>query len=451
MQRRYIGAFFPNASGFAIHGGKFTINNVYNFPTEHPAGESFLFISFGPYRYRQDFGPFYWGDVKLGKEIRTSSVVGQQIRGTSARRMYAAEIRRDPGPVTVAVYQGHGAEEEWREHLAKYESIRHPNIMQLYGLVSASGIRAMVFYDELIPLSQFLSRFRHSPILKAYILSYCNVQRREALDYLRSVLPTHHYDKLPVWMKITTGELCVDLVQAPETDIEVPWPDDPLDLDNISLEHSATAIISTLNEDDYPAICSWRPVSQSRWFQVSTRHPIGLATFRWNFQHRTLARVTEALHLEDEQELRWHQHTADGLGEAISNSWIRFRFSIRVPRSPQIQNCWQAQANDILTQILETAHLQDYVCVDTIWFILQCFPNTHATQKLDGYLFTVLPTGHSMSLELSLSVKKTPNSTDFPYCISKPLYVDDPAATMYAIVSKNFTEARGTLQRAGIG
>ncbi|KAF7353124.1 hypothetical protein MSAN_01499800 [Mycena sanguinolenta] len=70
-----------------------------------------------------------------------------RIEGACARRIYHAEIRRDPGTVTVAMYQGEGAEEEWRQHVAKYESIRHPNIIQLYGLVSTKGLYAMVFHD----------------------------------------------------------------------------------------------------------------------------------------------------------------------------------------------------------------------------------------------------------------------------------------------------------------
>ncbi|KAF7337267.1 hypothetical protein MSAN_02279200 [Mycena sanguinolenta] len=90
------------------------------------------------------------GDLKLVKEVRLSpqsGVVGRQSRGVGVRRIYHAEIRRDPGPVTVAMYQGGGAEEKWRQHVAKYESIRHPHIMQLYGLVNTKGLYAMVFHD----------------------------------------------------------------------------------------------------------------------------------------------------------------------------------------------------------------------------------------------------------------------------------------------------------------
>ncbi|KAJ6464503.1 hypothetical protein C8R45DRAFT_500971 [Mycena sanguinolenta] len=127
-------------------------------------------------REQSEFQAIRLGDLKLFKEVRLSlqsGVVDHESRGVGVRRIYHAEIRRDPGPVTVAMYQGDGAEREWRQHVAKYESIRHPHIMQLYGLVSTKGLYAMVFHDELIPYFQFLRRFEHSPILRTYIIRCC--------------------------------------------------------------------------------------------------------------------------------------------------------------------------------------------------------------------------------------------------------------------------------------
>ncbi|KAF7353130.1 hypothetical protein MSAN_01500500 [Mycena sanguinolenta] len=98
---RYAGAFFPQASAFSIRGGAFTsnvTNNVYSLPPEQPS----------------EFQTIRLGDMKLVNEISFSpqfSVVGCQTRRVGVRRIYHAEIRRDPGMVTVAMYQGDGAEE----------------------------------------------------------------------------------------------------------------------------------------------------------------------------------------------------------------------------------------------------------------------------------------------------------------------------------------------------
>ncbi|KAJ7871834.1 hypothetical protein B0H14DRAFT_202034 [Mycena olivaceomarginata] len=164
----YSGAFFPSAAGFTIGGGDFTsnvTNNVYNPPLEQPAA----------------FRTILLGDIKLLKEIRMndgSGVVGRQRQRTSARGIYysAKVVGGEPGPMTVALYQGDDTEEEWRQHFTKYESIRHPKIMQLYGLMNTKGLRGVVFHDEVIPITQFSSRFEYSPLLIAYINSYCRLE-----------------------------------------------------------------------------------------------------------------------------------------------------------------------------------------------------------------------------------------------------------------------------------
>ncbi|KAF7353279.1 hypothetical protein MSAN_01515800 [Mycena sanguinolenta] len=71
-------------------------------------------------RESSEFRTIRLGDVKLVKEV----VVGHQRQGEGVRRIHHAEIRGDPGTVTVAIYQGDGAEEKWRQNVAKYESIR---------------------------------------------------------------------------------------------------------------------------------------------------------------------------------------------------------------------------------------------------------------------------------------------------------------------------------------
>ncbi|KAF7334326.1 hypothetical protein MSAN_02377400 [Mycena sanguinolenta] len=64
-----------------------------------------------------DFRTIQRGDLKLvGKEV----VAGRLSRRVGVRQtVYHAEIRGDPGTVTVAIYQGDGAKEDWRKHVAK--------------------------------------------------------------------------------------------------------------------------------------------------------------------------------------------------------------------------------------------------------------------------------------------------------------------------------------------
>ncbi|KAF7337206.1 hypothetical protein MSAN_02272900 [Mycena sanguinolenta] len=181
------------------------------------------------------------GDINLIKEFKEmcsspqSSVGGRQTPRATVRRVYTAKLEgRESGHMTVAMYEGNGAEETWNQHLVNYEAVRHPNIMQLYGLVRTNRLYAMVFHDELIPYAQFFRRFQHSPILSAYIKGYCITEFRvkahvteclwtvlislhrwqKATNYISNLFPSMDYYSLPVWIRPPTGELCLDLVKG---------------------------------------------------------------------------------------------------------------------------------------------------------------------------------------------------------------------------------------------
>ncbi|KAJ6464560.1 hypothetical protein C8R45DRAFT_1024395, partial [Mycena sanguinolenta] len=111
-----------------------------------------VYLGRPPQETLSSFQTIRLGDLDLIKEIRLnegSRVVGRQNRRAGARRMYSANlvVRESERKVTVAMYQGDSSEREWRQDLAKYGSLRHPNILQLYGLVNANKLRAMVFHD----------------------------------------------------------------------------------------------------------------------------------------------------------------------------------------------------------------------------------------------------------------------------------------------------------------
>ncbi|KAF7353199.1 hypothetical protein MSAN_01507600 [Mycena sanguinolenta] len=171
-------------------------------------------IYFGQPRDREssDFRTIRRGDLKLVKEVRLSTEYGVVAGMGVQRTVYHAAIRGDPGTVTVAVYQGDGAGEEWQRDIAKYESIWHPNIMQLYGLMSTRGLHAMIFHDELIPYDQFFGRFQHLPILSTYIIGYCTTEFLEANAYVYNVIGSSQENS--VWIRPSTGQLCLDLIQG---------------------------------------------------------------------------------------------------------------------------------------------------------------------------------------------------------------------------------------------
>ncbi|KAJ7369201.1 hypothetical protein DFH08DRAFT_833313 [Mycena albidolilacea] len=406
----YAGAFFPGAAGFTIGGGDFTsniTNNIYNPPPEQSAA----------------FRTIHLGDINLLKEIRIdneSGIVGRQSQRMNARRMYysAKIVGGEPGPMTVAMYQGDNAEEvsahktpydllerrlqEWRQHIAKYE---HPKIMQLYGLMSTKGLRGLVFHD-LIPLPQLLRCFGHSLFLSIYILGYC-----EAMRYCRSMdINTDHSS---VWICLGTGELRMNLVQDPELSggflgAEVPR------MENVSLDnpHAESAIISALDQGDFYLWDVFIP--------NETLIPLG-TVLRLDPPLKA-SRITDPLGIDGANSDIHLEHN----GEVLPGAWIRFdsnraqypQFKLSAYTSPKVNNkFWMAQANHIFAQLETTSNFNNYVVVHRIEFILQCLPNTYNTREPEGYLF-VCP---------AEDFRLGPDSFQWPY---RPAYWSlDPSGT----------------------
>ncbi|KAJ6549630.1 hypothetical protein B0H10DRAFT_2128284 [Mycena sp. CBHHK59/15] len=112
------------------------------------------------------------GAIDLRREIRVehnSGIVRRHRSANSAKRMYSARIDKCSSDMTIAVYQGQHAEEDWRRDLDQYSGIHHPNFLQIYGAVQSSGLHAVVFYDDLVPLDEMYDSYHNSPILYVYL------------------------------------------------------------------------------------------------------------------------------------------------------------------------------------------------------------------------------------------------------------------------------------------
>ncbi|KAJ7020822.1 hypothetical protein C8F04DRAFT_277332 [Mycena alexandri] len=56
------------------------------------------------------------------------------------RRVYSAKIDGRNTDLTLAMYEGDGAEEAWQQHVKMYMSLRHPNIVQMYGTARSGAM-----------------------------------------------------------------------------------------------------------------------------------------------------------------------------------------------------------------------------------------------------------------------------------------------------------------------
>ncbi|KAJ6462861.1 hypothetical protein C8R45DRAFT_1177636, partial [Mycena sanguinolenta] len=321
--------------------------------------------------------------------------------------MHSAKARIDGQKswVTVAMYQGDGAEED----IAKYMSLRHPNIVQICGAASSNGVHATLFNDDLIPLQEVLDRHRGSHFSMVYVYACCvcnllvsdltchkNQDFAEAFNYLLSAFQREFYsDDCTSWIRYSTGRLCTELTPANDSVWLDSFPFEALALSGIySLSASAetiTTLIDSLTLEQYHHICNWN-LRQYRHFNLPASTTVNLgAVFHCSGDQ-----------LEDSVEIAFLPTLAPrisdwtisrgGTGEVMPNGWTRFQsgdvfnhtlsilFSIYTNRET-----WLSQANHIFRRLRIMANFEDYVCLYHIEFQLKIFRTTEDSPP--GFLF----------------------------------------------------------------
>ncbi|KAF8209381.1 hypothetical protein K438DRAFT_2012188 [Mycena galopus ATCC 62051] len=152
----YAVGFFPRAQNFVVTGGTFTSNIIHHAAT-----------------LPNNFRRIPWGDINLQREIRLDCTSGiatwHHQRAPVRRRVYSAKIEGREANMTVAVYEGHKAEERWQQDITRHSGLRHPNILQIFATASSSGIHAIIAYGDLIPYKHYLELHRHLPVFSSYI------------------------------------------------------------------------------------------------------------------------------------------------------------------------------------------------------------------------------------------------------------------------------------------
>ncbi|KAJ6561628.1 hypothetical protein B0H19DRAFT_1259297 [Mycena capillaripes] len=217
-----------------------------------------------------DFRMIPLGDIDLQSEHDTGGVVYRQNERCSVRRVYSAKIDGRASEMTVAVYQGNGAEEEWRQHIAKYMSVRHPNIIQISGAATSHNIYAMLFHGDLIPFRHFLELYRHSPTFTVYIHAYCTTEFRKINEYFDSTF-THdlYLPDCTLWIRQSTGQLCMDLVPYFHSTYFPGNFSSSQTIKPLTPLTQETMVIDSLALDHYHFICTVH-LSQPQHFSPST-------------------------------------------------------------------------------------------------------------------------------------------------------------------------------------
>ncbi|KAF7365710.1 hypothetical protein MVEN_00444700 [Mycena venus] len=221
----YGSAVFANSQHFTVAGGTFTNITKNN-----------IIVASVP----SDFRMIPMGDIDLQREILLEKVSGGVDRRCESgwrtvRRVYSAKMNKVC--VTVAMYQGDGAEEVERQYSAGVAARRcnicvtpasplqtfaayhrltlctsHPNVIQIFGTASSGGIHATLFHDDLLPFHHFLDLQGHTHFSIVYIYAYCHADFNAARSYVYSALKQDlSWTGCACWIRRSNNTLCVEL------------------------------------------------------------------------------------------------------------------------------------------------------------------------------------------------------------------------------------------------
>ncbi|KAJ7101828.1 hypothetical protein C8R43DRAFT_1047694 [Mycena crocata] len=370
------------------------------------------------------------GDIDLRREIRLDSkygTVGRQRGRGSACRMYSAKLDGRRSDMTVILYRGTNAEENWREDISKHSYLRHPNVLQIYGAARSC---------ELIPLDHYLELNRHSHLLTVYTWILCYREWKETWEYLNSVplrpLARPQPNPSALWrcshmdwhvakdymnfefyrslysqdciflIRRSSGGFCADLTKASE----VYTPDLTADKNPLERESPNTsvfldrtpsdaAMIRSFTLEQYHFVCSWYLTHRFRSIPINSHQTVKLASVICQ-PASTPERLVEIVFLpESNVERAWKSSTSEEVvAEITIDGWIRYNagdvlgqtFAHQQRISRDGRQLWLSQANHIFSSLQITSRHQDYALVSTIEFEIKILA-TRQTPPNNRYLF----------------------------------------------------------------
>ncbi|KAJ6472867.1 hypothetical protein C8R47DRAFT_1053935 [Mycena vitilis] len=365
------------------------------------------------------------GDIDLRHEIQFDNDSGVAYRWREprrARRMYSARIETCSTAKTIAWYQGPNAEQEWNEDIAMHSWIRHPNIVQLYGVASTNSMYAAVFHDDLIPYDQAVDIHRNSPILCNYFRAYWSTEFIEVNKYLSYIFQRMvDRDGCTLWIRGSNHRLCVsDMILNDHTnrsyyymsyvDYWRPGREEAEIMSYTGPNHEAVAVFS-LGLSQYHKILaqynsSTRAVCLS--FHASATATIGMVV---KDQHPGVVNIALAPTLEvgdispsQAYFLAWWGAEPSYPfvdGHLMPNLWRRYNLH-RIFSTPSIHgdreiSCsfrsfdylepWLSQANHIFSSLQIRADHDQYALLHSVYFSWILSPATSSHFPSQGWLF----------------------------------------------------------------
>ncbi|KAJ7057449.1 hypothetical protein C8F01DRAFT_332622 [Mycena amicta] len=274
------GAFFPAAQNFTVSGGNFTSNVQQILPRELPPGvlESLILALLNCVL---DFRTIPLGDIDLQAELgaESSGYLHPHRRERSVRvvrTMYSAKV--EGREMTAVLYQGdEQAKEDWMKEVKNMSSVRHPNLLQLFGIASSGRTHVAIYHGGLISMDHMLHYHRDNPMMRVNIRVQLSAEFRPAFDSLMRLVHDRHGPRfgpsLSYFFRTSTGRLCIavdpsgyDTIYPPPIRflIQQLWPSNPVNL---------SSLVESAPIDQLHRFISYTSGQQWLQHQLMTPHP----------------------------------------------------------------------------------------------------------------------------------------------------------------------------------
>ncbi|KAJ7063807.1 hypothetical protein C8F01DRAFT_35766 [Mycena amicta] len=414
---QYSGSFFHSSDQVSVTGGMFTsAQSVTNHFHHGPS------VGVPP----ADFRKIPLGDINLQRELRVDdqsvSVYRRREHGC-VHRVYSARVEGKKADMTVAIFQGENAEEQWSRTVLEHSSLRHPNVVQLFGVSSSSGVHATVYHDELIPFEHFLNRYCNSHFLLLDLWAYFMDEQRAAIDYFWSVFPRKPFPLCcGYWIHPSNGRICLDLLPSPTAlhhhDLALHHHDfawtftipRPNGIHTLNEPDREATFISSLTLAQYHNHCYW-VLAEHREIVFSAPAVVKLGTvlhYSCSTRLKSPVEITSLLpdlklsqsfwpwinetHRLDSNSGQWGQGGLRADGDIMENKWTRCDTRNDFPFNPSMNFWatggmypWLSQSDYVMNHLHASYNCEDYAVVRRIVF--QIMIPTNSQPLPEGYLF----------------------------------------------------------------
>ncbi|KAJ7056896.1 hypothetical protein C8F01DRAFT_1152630 [Mycena amicta] len=164
----------------------------------------------------------------------------------------------------VFYYGGDAAKEEWEAQIQRSSWLRHPNILQLYGIANSRQMFAALYHDELIPMDEILDRAHNSPLSRVRARVQWGMEYWPAYKHLKSSDPNAARQASAHFFRASTGTFCLYLTGSPWNASPPQYPalGTPPQLGdlNIWLANTDAAIVAAHSLQQLYEICGSRNV-----------------------------------------------------------------------------------------------------------------------------------------------------------------------------------------------